>query len=96
MADYDIGDKPTITATFTNEAGTLTDPSTVAFMVRTPAGVETSAAFTTHPSTGVYTYQLPTFDLAGTWIVRSKATGATLTGAKEDRFEVRRSGFTAP
>lgn len=39
LGTCDIGDQPVVTATFKNTAGTATDPSTVVFLLRTPAGV---------------------------------------------------------
>jgi hypothetical protein len=92
---FDIGDRPTITVTFSNEAGTATSPSTVVFLVRTPAGVESSNAATSNPSTGVYTYTFPTITESGVWSWRAKGT-AGLIAATEGRFNVRTSVFTTP
>ena len=97
---YDIGDRPTVTASFTDVAGTLTDPSTVVAIVRTPAGVETTTtspnAALVNSSTGVWAFTLPTaFDAAGNWRVRIKGT-AGLIAAAETTLAVRESLFDTP
>jgi hypothetical protein len=97
---YDIGDKPTVTATFTNAAGTLTNPSTVVAILRTPAGVETTTtspnAAIVNTSTGVWAFTLPSaFDTAGNWQVRIKGT-AGLIAAAETTLVVRPSAFASP
>lgn len=97
---YDIGDRPTVTATFTDAAGALTDPSTVVAIVRTPAGVETTTtspnAALVNTSTGVWAFTLPTaLTAAGNWRVRIKGT-AGLIAAAETTLAVRASAFTNP
>jgi len=97
---YDIGDKPTVTATFTNAAGALTNPSTVVAILRTPAGVETTTtspnAAIVNTSTGVWAFTLPSaFDTAGNWQVRIKGT-AGLIAAAETTMAVRASAFASP
>ena len=97
---YDLGDRPTATVTFRDTADVLTSPTTVVFIVRTPAGVETPYtsphdAITT-TSTGVFAFTFPDpLDEAGTWYIRAKGT-AGLEAAAELSFQVRRSSFTTP
>lgn len=97
---YDIGDRPTATVTFRDTADVLTSPTTVVFVVRTPAGVETPytsphAAITT-VSTGVFAFTFPApLNEAGAWHVRAKGT-AGLEAAAELSFQVRRSNFATP
>jgi len=97
---YDIGDRPTVTAVFTDAAGTPTDPSTVVAIVRTPAGVETTTttpnAAIVNTATGVWTFTLPTaFDAGGNWRVRIKGTAGLIVAA-ETTLAVRASAFTNP
>ena len=97
---YDIGDRPTVTATFTSAAGVLTNPSTVVAILRTPVGVETTTtspnAALVNSSTGVWAFTLPTaFDTAGNWQVRIKGT-AGLIAAAETTLAVRASAFATP
>jgi hypothetical protein len=94
-ASYDIGDRPTVTVTFTNESGVLTSPSTVVFLTKDPAGTEASNAATTNPSTGVYTYTFPTLTQSGVYSWRAKGT-AGLIAATEGSFGVRVTAFTTP
>lgn len=97
---YNIGDRPVVTATFRDVDDVLASPTTVVFITRTPAGVETvytspHAAITT-PSTGVFKFTFPTpFTLAGTWYVRAKGTVGVET-AVETSFRVKASSFTTP
>lgn len=100
MKQYDVGDKPEITATFRTSAGVLTNPTTVTFITRTPAGVETATtsanAAITNPSTGVYVYTFPdALTEEGIWTVRAKGN-AGLVAAVEGSFEVIPSGFDLP
>lgn len=97
---YDVGDRPSFVATFTNAAGTLTSPSTVVFITRDPAGTETSYtsphASIVETSTGVFTFTLPSaLATEGTWYVRAKGTAGLIT-AGETSFMVRPSEFTTP
>jgi nitrogen fixation protein FixH len=97
---YDIGDRPTVTAKFTDAAGTPTDPSTVVAIVRTPAGVETTTttpnAAIVNTAVGTWAFTLPTaFDAGGNWRVRIKGT-AGLIAAAETTLAVRASAFTNP
>ena len=97
---YDIGDRPTVTATFTSVTGALTNPSTVVAMLRNPVGVETTItspnAALVNSSTGVWVFTLPTaFDTDGNWYVRIKGT-AGLIAAAETTLAVRASNFNTP
>ena len=97
---YPIGAKPEITATFRTSAGVLTTPTTTVFMLKDPAGNETTvtspnAAITT-VSTGVVKYTHgSTVSTAGVWNVRAKGT-AGLVAALDDSFIVDASPFTTP
>jgi hypothetical protein len=84
---YDIGDAPTVIATFKDVDGTLTDPTTVTATHRDPAGTE-SAITPTNDSAGVYSAVVPTVTLAGTHTVKVYGTGA-LVAAAETSFRVR-------
>lgn len=59
LGTYDIGETAYPKATFTNEAGTPTDQTTVTLYLERPDGtVETKTApDVTNPSTGVYEYK---------------------------------------
>lgn len=63
---YQVGDRVIVSTTFTNEAGTPTDPSTVVAECRSPAGTLTPI---TPTSTVVGTWRtiLPTFTEGGLW-----------------------------
>jgi hypothetical protein len=94
-----IGQQSTATASFYDDAGTLTDPSTVTFLWRTAAGVETDYVYgtdaeVTKTSTGVYAFVAPTYAASGKHVVRVKSTG--LVAASELAIGVQRSSFTAP
>ena len=99
-ATFDIGDQPIYSVTFTNTAGVVADPSTVVWLYRTPAGVETSYTYgasvsVTRVSTGVYEFTVPTITAAGSHAVRAKGTAGLVT-AVEQEFRVRPSNFTSP
>jgi hypothetical protein len=99
MAIYDIGDRVRCSAAFTNLAGVATDPTTVTFKVRTPAGVETEYVYGTdaevvRTAAGAY-YVDVTLTASSDWSVRFVATGSLIT-ATEQTVRVRRSGFTDP
>ena len=100
MTIYDIGDRPTVTGTFTNDAGTLTDPTTVTVRVREPDGTETlytsPVASIVNSSTGVWAFTFPAaLDAAGDWYVRFRSTAGLLT-AGEQKLVVRPTAFTTP
>ncbi len=94
-----IGQQSVVTATFRNDAGTLTDPSTVTFLWRTSAGVESSYVYGTatevaKTSTGIYTFTAPTYAVVGPHQVRVKSTGPAT--ADELAIGVQRTRFTTP
>lgn len=98
MNNYTLGQSPKLQATFRDDAGTLTDPTTVVFKVRTPGGVETtytSADGVANDSPGVWSYQLAPLDEAGTWAYRVVGTGA-LDAAGEAQLFAERSYFASP
>ena len=100
IATFDIGDQPVYSVTFTSAAGAVTDPSTVVWLYRNAAGVETSytygvASEVTRVSTGVYEFTVPTITAAGQHAVRAKGTAGLIT-AVEQAFKVRPSAFTSP
>jgi predicted secreted protein len=92
---FDIGDKPTVTVTFTNEAGTPTNPTTVVGLLRLPSGTESTLAAPTNPSAGVYAWALPELSQQGEHVVRAKATSG-LVAAVEISFTVRATAFANP
>ena len=88
--EYQVGDLVRITGTWTDSAGTATDPTTVLGKHTDPSGV--SVALTvgggiTKSSTGVYYYDIDV-DEAGTWIYRfyGQGGGASAQGANESYF----------
>ena len=99
--EFDVGDMPSFTVTFRDEADVITDPTTVVFKIHpaTAAEYEVTApnAAITKLSTGVYKYTFPTPipNDPGRWAVRGKGT-VGLVAADEILFNVRRSVFTTP
>ena len=93
---YDIGDRPTLTATFYDEDSVLSDPSAITFSLLAPddtviTGDEGDA---TNPSPGVWKWTIPAaFDQAGWWTFRAEAT-AGLQTAEELSVPVRASAFS--
>lgn len=86
-----VGDLARISAEFRNLAGTLTDPTTVSFKYRTPAGVETTFVYGTDPevaraSTGSYFVDLDLTEI-GRWAYMWTATG-TVQGTESGAFPV--------
>lgn len=97
-----VGQRPLITATFVNSSNTLTNPTTVTFIIRDPAGTETSTASPnaaiSNPSTGVFVYTWPGSTgatVVGVYGWRVKGVGA-LIDADEGSFEVVASLVSAP
>lgn len=86
MTKFDIGDSVRLTATFTNLAGSLTNPTTVVCTIRRPDGNSSTLSNSTS-STGVYTADV-TVDQSGEWNYRWSGTGA-LVVAEEGSFYVR-------
>lgn len=102
LVKYLIGDQPQVTATFTNAANVLTDPTTVTFIFVDPTGAQTTTASPnaaiTNPSTGVWTYTWPGSTgilVAGMYAWRVKGVGA-LIGADEGTMEVVASLVVTP
>ena len=99
---FEIGDQPLITATFTNAANALTNPTTVTFITVNPVGAEITTvspnAQITNPSTGVWVYTFPGttgIQVAGTWVWRVKGVGA-LIAADEGSWVVSASLVPTP
>lgn len=96
--DYDIGDVATLSATFTNAAGTATDPDTVTVTVREPDGTLEVYVYGTDPevvkdATGRYSFDQEC-TVAGTWFYSFVGTGAVAT-AEEGTFSVRPTSVDA-
>lgn len=89
---YDIGDMPTVTATFRQiGTGALTTPTALTITVREPDGTETDydQADATNPSVGVWAFTFPdVIDSCGIWTVKFFGT-AVLIAAEEVSFKVR-------
>lgn len=93
---YDVGDRVRLTHTFTNADGANTDPTTIVFKFKTPAGVTTTYTYgvnaeLTKVSTGVYRVFI-SLSAAGIWRYRIEGTGV-LEAANEDAIHVNRSFF---
>jgi len=89
----DIGDRATLTATFTTAAGTAVAPTTVALKIMDPSGnleVDITTGYTTG-GTGIYKYDV-TLDQAGLWRYRWAGTGAAIASA-EGELRVSQSAF---
>jgi len=96
-ATFDIGDRPRVTATFTDIDGTPATPSTIVVKVRNPAGIETTYtspdATITTPATGTVRFTWPEpLDTPGVWAVRIAGT-AGVEAAAETTFRVAPSSF---
>lgn len=89
---YDIGDQPTITATFRQiGTGVLTTPNALTITVREPDGTETdyTQADATNPSVGVWEFAMPAvLDSCGIWTVKFFGTAGVIA-AEEVSFKVR-------
>lgn len=94
MRHFDVGDVVRVFAKF-RASDAYVDPGAVAIKVQDPSSNESTYTYAggdiTKSSTGIYYYDL-TIDEAGTWYVRTNATG-TYTGSYEDSFYVRTSQF---
>lgn len=96
-----VGQQSTATARFYTDAteATLVDPTTVTFLFRTSAGVETSYVYgvateVTKTATGIYEFVAPTYAAAGAHWIRVKSTGTV--AATEVGVGVTGSKFTTP
>lgn len=89
---YDVGDTVRAKVTF-KVGGVLTDPATVAFSFKDPAGSVTNqqAGNIVKDSTGNYHSDF-TVNAAGSWYYRWVGTGPA-SGAAEVRVQVRTSEF---
>ena len=100
MRTYDIGDRPRITARFTNLDGVPETPTSIVVKVKHPSGTEVSYssphASITSPVAGAVVFEFPSvLDVDGTWHVRVIGA-AGVNAAAETPFSVRPSAFTAP
>jgi hypothetical protein len=89
-AVYDIGDKRRLTVTFTNSAGTDTDPTAVIFKIRLPDGTVTSYTYGTDAelvksATGIY-YVDWTIAAGGRHSWRFEGTGTVTQAAEQDIY----------
>ena len=92
---FDMGDRPTLVATFRDKEGQLDTPTGVTFSLQSPSGVIQSQDQTSaiNSSTGVWEWQIPApFDAPGTWRMHALAT-AGLQVAEEIVVKVRKSTF---
>lgn len=93
---YDIGDLVRVTGTLTDADGTATDPNTVAFKIKTPAGATTTYTYgvdaeVKKSATGIYYMDVST-TAEGNWYYRIYSTG-TGQAAAEGTFIVKTSDF---
>lgn len=88
---YDRGDLVRLTATFTNDAGAATDPTTVTLRIKAPGGI-LSAPTPAQDNPGVYHYDLD-LNAVGPWYYRWEGTGVVQT-AEESLLFVRDSMFS--
>lgn len=98
MASYDLGDVIRETGTFTNAAGTATDPATVTFSFTDPAGTTTTYTYLTDAqlvksATGVYYVDI-TASLEGIYRWRWLSTGSG-AASTEGQFAVVRTTVRA-
>lgn len=90
---YDVGDKPTVTATIRDGGGVLADPTTVTVRYLDPSGNEADGGAAFKVSTGVYTWTFPAaFDEPGRWYAKFYAAGS-IVAAEEITVSVRRTNF---
>ena len=104
MAEYDVGDAPTLVATFKNDQGQLADPSTVTFRYRAPDGNLTSMVWTnavpgtdiTRVSIGVFSAKVPITQAGGAYSWHWLGQGAVQSASESDTdtaLYVRTTGF---
>lgn len=97
---FDIGDRPQVTARFTNINGEPVTPTAFTVKVRNPSGVETSHAHSslivTTPSDGTIAFEMPyALNAHGAWSVRIVCS-SPVQAATEETFQVRSSVFSNP
>lgn len=99
LGPFEIGQQPIIEATFTDISGGSGVATSVVFMVKTPAGVETSTpspdGAISNPSPNVWLFTMPVITQSGKYHIRCK-DAAGLTAAGEATLEVSKSAFTTP
>lgn len=92
LQTYDVGDTVQIDASYTDTGGSPIAPTSVKFVVRDPAGSESTytsgSTSVVNPSSGSY-YTRFVIDQSGTWRWRSYSTGNVVT-ASESAFVVRK------
>jgi hypothetical protein len=85
LTQYDQGDSVTLTCTFTNSAGTNTDPTEVILRVKDASGNVDVYTYTlaeiTQSATGIYTKAI-TLDESGDWFYRWEATGDVIAAVE--------------
>jgi hypothetical protein len=98
MNSYSVGDQVRLSATFTNSAGALTDPTTVTCILKrryqvTPVSTTYTYAGGTVTKDGTGLYHVDVVpDNEGIWDYRWVATG-TVVAAEEGAFSVPNSEF---
>lgn len=93
---HDIGDIVQVKAIFRNQAGDLTDPTTIRLKIRRPDKTTSTYTYLTDPevqreSLGVFISNLD-IDQAGVWVYRWEGEGP-VKAAEEHAFDIRRSKF---
>jgi hypothetical protein len=96
MSDYQKGSDVTCSVIFRNSSGVITDPTTVTFKVKNPAGTITTYTSgvdvaLVHDSTGHYHVDVDA-NASGTWAYRFSSIGVVKSAA-EDTFTVVNSEF---
>ncbi len=99
LGTFRIGQKPVVTATFIDVSGGSGVATAASFVVRTPAGTETTTsspnANIVNTSSNVWTFTMPTLTAAGTYVVEPKTTTG-MTTANEFTLTCLASALTAP
>lgn len=96
LGTFQLGQKPTLTLTYTDVDGALADPSSPVLQVKYPDGTETdyTTGFT-KVSLGVWTWAFPdVLSLDGRYFLRSTDDGS-VGFSEEAEFFVASSHFTA-
>lgn len=104
--EYDVGDRPTLVATFKNELGLVADPDPVTFRYKDPAGTLVSMTWTlavpgtdiTRVSTGVFSARIPITIGGGYYAWHWLGQGAVRAAKESDSttaLHVRTTGFPA-
>lgn len=99
---YEFGDTVRFSAVFTDSSDVDVDPTAVQFLLRVPAGTETTYTTITSPavtkdSTGHYHIDIPITDAngPGVWYYRFNGTG-TNAAASEGTINVSATAFADP